>query len=186
MAHAKSRKPTLLKHIIRVPLGYALLAHGFGLSRQDQQTSADVQELLRSPEDAHISLNLFLCQGGKAVPSQSTHKERARDYIIDRPIFRSQGSVQGQLQQLSLLVTHKSGRILKRIDCLDWNPEKDRLLGLDRPLPAALPSSHVQCPLHRGLFLAPPLEFSCVFPHHNPLPYRTDSNSSSVNPSWYS
>ncbi len=58
LAHAKSRKPTLLKHITRVPLGYALLAHGFGLSRQDQQ--------------------------------------------------------------LSLLVTHKSGRILKGIDCLDW------------------------------------------------------------------
>ena len=120
LAHAKSRKPTLLKYIIRVPLGYALLVHGFGLSRQDQQTSADVQELLRSPKDAHISLNLFLCQGGKAVPSQSAHKERARDYIIDRPILRSQGSVQGQLQQLSLLVTHKSGRILKGIDCLDW------------------------------------------------------------------
>ena len=43
LAHAKSRKPTLLKHITRVPLGYALLAHGFGLSRQDQQTSAVVR-----------------------------------------------------------------------------------------------------------------------------------------------
>ena len=68
LAHAKSRKPTLLKYIIRVPLGYALLAHGFGLSRQDQQTAADVQKLLRSSEEAHISLNLFLGQGGKAVP----------------------------------------------------------------------------------------------------------------------
>ena len=58
MAHAKSRKPTLLKYINRVLLGYTLLAHGFGLSRQSQQ--------------------------------------------------------------LSLLVTYKSSRILKEIDCLDW------------------------------------------------------------------
>lgn len=33
LAHAKSRKPTLLKYINRVLLGYALLAHGFGLFR---------------------------------------------------------------------------------------------------------------------------------------------------------
>ena len=46
LAHAKSRKPTLLKYIIRVPLGYVLLVHGFGLSRQNQQAAAGVQELL--------------------------------------------------------------------------------------------------------------------------------------------
>ena len=33
LSHAKSQKPTLLRYIIRVPLGYALLAHGFGLFR---------------------------------------------------------------------------------------------------------------------------------------------------------
>lgn len=157
LAHARSRKPTLLKYMIRVPLGYALLVHGFRLSRQDQQTPADVQELPRSSENAHISLNLFLYQGGKAVPNQSAHKERARDNIIDRPIFSSQGSVQRQLQQLSLLVKHKR-----------QNPEKDRLLGLDRPLPAALPSGHVRFPLRRVLFLAPSLEFLCatIIPCH--------------------
>ena len=83
LAHAKSRKPTLLKYIIRVPLGYALLVHGFGLSRQNQQAAAGVQELLRT---------------------------------------------------------------------------------------AALPLNRVQFPLHRVHFLAPPLEFSCAFPHHNTLP----------------